>query len=158
MGDTQSAKHVAVLAPVPDVHLKSAPKGGPKVAFATLDWKLFGTDLKTLRTKADLPIDVFIYASGPNGSYDPVVSYGATYVELIEDKHTVKELGYRPPSTESDTDDHCVFWVVENLHELPAESQIPVFDFCGYGKGKPYKKNFVPHGPLLVEHPHVNLL
>lgn len=54
MGDMQSAIHLAILAPVPDVHLKSAPKGGPKVAFATTDWKLFGKDLKELRTKTEL--------------------------------------------------------------------------------------------------------
>jgi hypothetical protein len=90
--------------------------------------------------------------------FRPKVSYSASYVELIEDKYTVKRLWYRPPSTESDTDDHCVFWVVENLHELPTEARIRVFDFSGYGKGKAYKKNFVPHRPLLVEHPHLTLL
>ena len=74
MGDLQSARHVAVVALVPDVHLKSAPKEGPKVAFATMDWKLFGKDLEQLRTKATLPIVVFIYASGPDGSFAPVVS------------------------------------------------------------------------------------
>ena len=122
-----------------------------------MDWKLFGEDLNQAR-KNGMPVDVFIYASGPYGSFDPKVSYGATYVELIEDKYTVKRLGYRPPSTESDTDDHCFFWVVENLHELPTEARIPVFDVSGYGKGKAYKKNFVPHRPLLVEHPHLTLI
>jgi hypothetical protein len=158
MGAKDAVTHVAILAPVPGVHLKSAPKGGPRVAFATTDWELFGKRLRELRTKAELPVHVFIYASGPDGSFDRTVSYTATYVELIEDKYTVRNLGYRPPSTESDTDDHCVFWVVENLHELPEEARIPVFDFRGYGKDKPYKKNFVPHRPLLIEHPHLTLL
>jgi len=51
-----------------------------------------------------------------------------------------------------------VFWVVENLHELAADARIPVCDFRGYGKDKPYKENFVPRRPLLVEHPRLTLL
>jgi hypothetical protein len=135
------------------------------VAFATMEWKLFKNDLPENCGNQQLPIDVFIYASGPDARYGPFVSYRATYVELIEDKHTVQKTGYRPASTASDTDDFCVFWVVEDLRQLPENARIPVSQFRPYQgdktphrSDKTYEENFIPRRPLLVEHPHLTML
>jgi hypothetical protein len=172
MGDSKAATHLAILAPVPQCHLDSVPMG-PRVAFATMAWELFKKDLPENCGNRQLPIDVFIYASGPEARYGPVVSYRATYVQLIEDKYTVQQTGYRPPSTETDADDFCVFWVVEDLHQLPENVRIPVAQFRPYQKdssstdrphksklhkNETYEENFIPRRPLLVEHPHLTLL
>jgi hypothetical protein len=150
MGDTETANHIALLAPVPLVHLESAVEPTPdgQVAFATRDWELFN---KLEQHRAGMLVDVYIYESHPEGSFQGKATWHARYVRLEPDRHKAKP--YRPKSTESDTLEGEVYWIVEGLRQIEPNEQIPVADFIGFGKSKPYGKSFPPHRPLLVEHP-----
>jgi hypothetical protein len=151
MGDSQSAAHIALLAPVPFAHLKSAteadtPNG--QVAFATRDWELFN---KLDGSRAGMPVDVYIYESHPEGSFEGKATWHARYVRLETDRH--KARAYRPKSTETDTVEGEVYWIVERLRRMEPNEHIPVADFIAFRNMKPYGKSFPPHRPLLVEHP-----
>lgn len=46
-----------------------------------------------------------------------------------------------------------VFWEVEHLQELHMEDRIRIAHIQGFGRRGPYKRNFAPEGPMLIEHP-----
>jgi hypothetical protein len=149
--EIKTAAHIALLAPVPRVHLESAletqtPDG--QAAFGTRAWELFN-DLDQRR--AGLPVDVYIYESHSEGSFEGKVTWHARYVRLEPDRHKAKP--YRPKSTETDTFEGEVYWTVEWLRRMQPNEHIPVADFIGFGHRKPYGQSFPPHRPLLVEHP-----
>jgi hypothetical protein len=151
MGDSQSATHIALLAPVPFVHLKSAiqaDRPDRQVAFATKEWELFN---KLDGSRAGMPVDVYIYESHPEGSFEGKATWHARYVRLETDRHKAK--AYRPESTETDTFEGEVYWIVELLRRMESNEHIPVTDFVAFGSSKPYAKSFPPHRPLLVQHP-----
>ena len=145
---TMTATHIALLAPVPLIHLRSAAEKRGRVAFATKDWELFRR-LDGLRK--EMTVDVYIYASHPKGEHDPCASWHAKYVCIEEDNNNAAP--YRPASTVTDTYESEVFWIVEALRELPPEKRIAVADFTAYDTKKSYGRAFPPHRPLLVEHP-----
>jgi hypothetical protein len=155
MDETITARHIALLASVPSKHLDSAAeklKQVPRVAFSTKMADVFA-ELELERKK--LPVDVFLYASHPDGGFEPVVSWRAKYVG-ITDKEGAKP--YRPDTTASDTYDGEIFWLVEDLRKLEKRERVEVTKFTGYQKApgktkKPYGKAFRPHRPLLVEYP-----
>jgi hypothetical protein len=150
MIEMQKATHIALLAPVPAIHLESAlltvtPNG--RVAFGTTKWELIN-ELEAQRK--DMPVDVYIYASHGNGCHDGAATWRATYVGYAKDKWEAAP--YRPVSTATDSDNGEVFWLVEGLRRVSNES-VALTQFTGFGKKKPYGPDFVPRGPLLVEHP-----
>ncbi len=150
MDEKLTARHIALLAPVPSEHLTSAAekiKKVPMVAFSSKMSELFA-DLEVKRN--NMLVDVFLYASHSDGGFDGVVSWRAKYVG-IADKETAKP--YRPDSTWSDTYDSEIFWLVKDISELEEGKRIHVASFTGYGKMNPYGKAFPPHRPLLVKHP-----
>ncbi|MCX6621571.1 MAG: hypothetical protein NTY38_10930 [Acidobacteria bacterium] len=147
----QTAAHIALLAPVPLVHLESAletktPDG--QVAFGTKAWELFN---KLDERRAGLPVDVYIYESRPEGSFEGKVTWHARYIRLEPDRGKAKP--FRPKSTETDTFDGEVYWTVESLRRMKPGEYIAVADFTGFGHRNPYGKSFPPHRPLLVERP-----
>jgi hypothetical protein len=148
---TETAAHIALLAPVPRVHLESALQTETperRAAFGTKAWELFNVLDKR---RAGLPVDVYIYESHPEGSFEGRVTWRARYIRLEPNRHKAKP--YRPESTKSDTFEGEIFWIVEGLRRMQPNEHIPVADFVGFGGKKPYGKSFPPHRPLLVEHP-----
>src|SRR5207245_356058 len=112
----------ALLAPVPFVHLESARETAPngQIAFATKDWELFN---KLEQSRAGMPVDVYIYESHPEGSFKGKATWHATYVRLEPDRHNAKP--YRPKSTESDTLEGEVYWIVARLRRMEPTEHIP---------------------------------
>jgi hypothetical protein len=90
----EAAAHIALLAPVPLIHLESAletetPDG--QAAFGTRAWELFN---ELAQMRAGLPVDVYIYESHPEGSFEGKVTWHARYIHLEPDRHKAKP--YRP--------------------------------------------------------------
>lgn len=148
---TETAAHIALLAPVPRCHLESALETETpemRSAFGTRAWELFN---KLDQRRAGLPVDVYIYESYSEDSFDGRATWRARYVHLEPDRD--KARSYRPKSTESDTFEGEVYWIVEGLRRMQPNEYIPVADFTAFGHSKAYGKSFPPHRPLLVEHP-----
>jgi hypothetical protein len=103
------ATHVAVLAPVPDIHIDSGAKHGRHelVAFGSRDWEVFDR-LEKLRKRME--VNVYIYASHLGG-YERVASWGARYVGYVLRDAPDAKL-YRPESTVTDGDNWLLFWRV----------------------------------------------
>src|SRR5207249_12176657 len=71
---------IALLAPVPRVHLESAletdtPDG--QATFGTRAWELFN---ELDQRRAGLPVDVYIYESHQEGSFEGKVTWHARYI------------------------------------------------------------------------------
>lgn len=148
---TKTTAHVALLAPVPRCHLESALEAeNPEMrsAFGTTAWELFN---ELDQRRGGLPVDVYIYESHSEGSFESSATWHARYVYLEPERHKAK--AYRPKSTESDTFEGEVYWIVEGLRRMQPNEHIPVADFTAFGHRKAYGKSFPPHRPLLVEHP-----
>lgn len=150
MAETQKATHVALLAPVPLVHLESAlatvaSKG--RAAFGTTKWELINK-LEGLRK--NMGVDVYIYASHGDGYHDPETQWRGTYVGYAKDKWEAAP--YRPESAASDSVNGEIYWLVQDLRKAP-ETAMPIAEFTPFGGKEAYGHAFTPHGPLLVEHP-----
>ena len=152
MGDSQTAAHIALLAPVPLDILESAletdtPAG--QISFGTRDWPLFN---KLEQSRAGMPVDAYIYASHPGGSFEGKATWHARYIRLEPKRHEAK--AYRPMlAAQTDVWEGEVYWIVERLRRMEPNEQLSVTDFTPFGHAKPYGKSFPPHRPLLVEHP-----
>ena len=155
MKQGETASNIALLAPVPLVHLISGcttAENEGKVAFGSRAWEVFR---QLDNERKDLPVDVYIYASHSDDRR-AVASWRARYVRKVETSTGVypDDPRYRPPSTANDDQDHfALYWEVEDLHRLPDHEHIGLTNFTGYGKKRAYGRDFVPEGPLLVEHP-----
>ena len=154
-----TASHVALLAPVPLEHLhdgRTTAETQGKVAFGSRAWERF-RKLDALRK--GMPVDVYIYASHPDGQHEFEVSWHAPYIGHVEGNMGAHPDGmkYRPPSTgkyPNDNSGHwAVFWEVEDLQPLPKEQHISLAQLTGFGEKKAYGHAFPPEGPLLIEHP-----
>lgn len=159
----KSASHlkdeVALLAPIPECHLKSAAEiigEMSKVAFGTNAYELF----VELDAKKQQNVEVFIYASHTVTDGLPIATWHGRYVRCVNSnkvgQHPDNE-EYRPPSAREEDkpgpNAWPCFWEVADLHELSPAQQIPIHEFFGFRKTKRYKKGFVPQGPLLVHYP-----
>ena len=147
---------ICLLAPVPLEHLEDGlhvcqSKG--KVAFGSRAFEVF-RELDTHRNQ--MPVKVFIYASGNPTDERLDASWTGNYVRWVEVPTGAHPDGmmYRPPSTAKypgDNKGHWAgFWEVTGLQKLEPIARIPTGQFVGFGSGKQYKKNFIPKGPLLV--------
>jgi len=74
----------------------ATPEG--QTAFGTRAWELFS---ELDQSRAGLPVDVYIYESHLEGSFEGKVTWHATYIRL--EHETQKAKPYRPKSTETDT-------------------------------------------------------
>lgn len=80
----QTAAHVALLAPVPLVHLEDGHRvveSEGKVAFGSRAWETF-RQLDDVRKGQ--PVDVYIYASHSDGNHDFEVSWRGPYIGHVE--------------------------------------------------------------------------
>jgi hypothetical protein len=146
--------HVALLAPVPLVHLEDGielcqNRRLHKVAFGSRAWELFRR-LDELRE--DQPVDVYIYASHRDVRELAATWHGRYigHVESLPDGTHPKGDKYRPRSTHGETDHWGVFWEVEGLEPI---APMAIDEFRGYGAEKDFGQPFVPEGPILIEHP-----
>lgn len=148
---------VALLAPVPHVHLASARSMEGRIAFGTRSYVI--SDLERLRNGKK--VDVYIYASHAGG-YDNSVTWKARYIGFVEAVggcHPDKT--HRPETTLADTPDSLLFWEIEDLIELSKlpkpTAPIPLNRFRTWVEPSKYNvKNrgkvikAPPHGPTLV--------
>ena len=152
MEANETAAHIALLAPVPLDILESALETGTpagQIAFGTRDWSLFD---KLDKSRAGMPVDAYIYASHPGGSFEGKATWHARYVRLEPERHKAKP--YRPTlAAQTDNWEGEVYWMVERLRRMETNKHISVTDFIAFGHAKPYGKSLPPHRPLLVEHP-----
>jgi hypothetical protein len=151
---------VALLAPVPLEHLKSAyehfPRGH-KIAFGSRAFDVFH-EMDNLRKGR--AAEVYLYASHSGEMGRPCVTWRARYtgyVDSVDGAHP-RDMEFRPPSTLKYPGDNsgywALFWEVEGLEPLNGAS-IPIARLRGYRKKGFYKPTFVPEGPLLIERPSV---
>ena len=154
----ESARHIALLAPVPLAHLldgRDVCQREGRVAFGSRAWEVFR---KLDAERLSSAVDVYIYASHQTGRGHET-SWSARYVGHCDSVGGAHPAGmrYRPPSTgmsPSDNEGHwAIFWEVEDLQEVGAEGRHALRSFTPFGKRRPYGRQFVPEGPLLVEHP-----
>lgn len=147
---------ICLLAPVPLEHLNDGAiichsKG--KVAFGSCAFEV-SRELDAHRGEA--PVKVFIYASGDPTSDALEASWTAMFQRWVEVSNGAHPSGmdYRPPSTAkypADNKGHWAgFWEVSSLRQLSQGERIRTGLFVGFTSGKPYKKNFIPKGPLLA--------
>jgi hypothetical protein len=155
----ETASNVALLAPVPRVHLEDGrlvceTKG--RVAFGSRAWEVF-RELDRLRHA--LPVNVYIYPSHSDPPSLLETSWQAVYIGHVESNGGAHPQGmrFRSASTATFANDNegywATFWEVTDLREVPQSARIRISDFTGYGKRKIYKRGFIPEGPLLVERP-----
>jgi hypothetical protein len=153
----ETASHFALLAPVPEVHLKSAHQASlGRVAFGT---NAFDTFDKVKNQLKGMPkgtkVDVYLYAS--HTDFNPVVSWHALYIGYVD--HETDCIEYRPPSTQGNGENtpdtpFGMYWEVESLTLL--DKPLPLSGLTGLGNKKPFGyrgKFFVPEGPILIKHP-----
>ena len=162
--ETSNTHKFAILAPVPEQHLFSGLKAikaqlnadppiiSPFLAYGSRAYELF--------READLErdgrtVDMFIYAShAKNPTLKPQATWRATYIGHKNSRNGryIGKPVHRPPSTASDQPDYwAIYWLVQDLE--PLKPSIPISEFQGYGRRPTYLTNFVPEGPLLVNHP-----
>jgi hypothetical protein len=153
---------VALLAPVPEEHLTSGLgncHNHGKVAFGS---RAFETFYELEHMRRGLTVDVYIYASHTKNPIGCQVSWRAIYIGFIKSedlpsKHEDYEDLYRPETTKQYSDDTRLywplFWEVTDLQEIA--THIPIHQFTGRGRKRPYQKIFVPEGPLLIEYPYI---
>src|SRR3974377_1608977 len=141
---TVTAAHVALLAPVPLEHLVdgcTTAKREGRVAFGSRAWQVF-RELDQLRK--GLPVDVYIYASHTGEYPAPQISWRGRYIGHVESIGGAHPDGmrYRPSSTAKYLNDNsghwAVFWEVEELEPVPVHQCIPLVEFTGFDKEKPY--------------------
>lgn len=151
---------IALLAPVPWIHLEDGEdtcRSEGMVAFGSRAWELF-QELDALRNGTKVP--AYIYASHGADAQALAVTWAGQYVGRVSSEHGKHpDPRLRPPSTHEEDEvfdlntSWTLFWHVQDLHRLAEEDRIPLHEFAVHGKSKPYKKGFVPEGPLIVDPP-----
>jgi hypothetical protein len=154
-----TAAHIALLAPVPLEHLidglETVLKEG-RVAFGSRAWETF-RELDLLRK--EMPVDVYIYASGTDGQTDFSISWRGRYIGQVESIAGAHPAGmkFRPASTAKyppDNSGHwAIFWELDSLESVDEAARFHVGQLTGYGKKRAYGHAFSPEGPMLIEHP-----
>lgn len=150
---------ICLLAPVPEEHLESGLQicqTQGKVVFGSRSWETF-RKLDDLLEESDR-CDALIYASDAKVMVrSPTVTWRATYLGHTNSINGAHKDGmkYRPQSTASYPADNrghwAVFWEVGGLRRLEGQERIPISALISYDGTRRYLKNFIPHGPVIVE-------
>lgn len=147
---------VAMLAPVPELHLRSGLEtinAEGKVAFGSSAWETF-RDLDKLRNGHG--VHVYIYASHSEKYGAPKIRWKARYIGHVSSIGGAHPDGmkYRPATTANNFADNAshwaIFWEIEQLTQLSRAEAIPISAFNSFASDKPYVSSFIPHGPTLV--------
>jgi hypothetical protein len=132
---------VALLAPVPVEHLRSALEKPNPEARAVFSTNRSNTLDKLEKLLGGQRTEVYICDGAPKGK----VTWRATFERLVDPADTK----YRPESTKTDTPSNT-YYEVSNLRHLPESEWISVDQFCGHGKAGHYAANYRPRTPTLV--------
>lgn len=156
-------KAFAILAPVPEIHLKSGLEAlaqqieqeiiPPFVAYGSMDFEVFGEVEKLRNGKA---VEVLIYAAEQEGDrpLNPEVMWKALYVGCDRASGGGKYRGkavHRPASTAGERA-WGIFWKVTQIEVF--KSGLPIGKLQTYKTRKPYPSRFVPEGPVLIDYPY----
>ena len=115
--DSDTAANIALLAPVPAEHLKSALellKTTDKVASGSMNYLLF-QELE--KERHGLPVEVYIYASGKEDCPEAAPFWSAKYIGFTPCSETrlgshPNGMKYRPESTRKYAADNEGHWLV----------------------------------------------
>ena len=150
---------ICLLAPVPEEHLRSGLGvciNEGKVAFGSRAWETFFKLSEILKPAAIC--DALIYASESETALStPTVTWRAKYLGFSESRGGAHKdrMRYRPQTTTwppSDNQGHwALFWEVAEPRELEPNDYIRIGSLFGYERPRKLLKNFVPHGPTIVE-------
>jgi hypothetical protein len=154
---------LAILAPVPEMHLLSAIENIArlknelsdeliKTAFGSRDFELFR---KADELRVDQSIEVFIYASKSSADQplNSEASWHGLYIGHVNSRNGryPGNPKFRPPSTITDKPDSAIFWEVQDLK--PLTPPIKIGSLRGLNTKQSYSSRFIPEGPLLIEYP-----
>jgi hypothetical protein len=143
---------VALLAPVPSVHLASALEHGmTTIALGTRAWET----LTEFTRVAGRGAPVVIYASHDEGGQQPATTWTGTFGQYRDAEHNglvpraLKP--YRPPSMAQE-DREARHWfgyfTIDGLDRLDEPKMLT--DLRQWSGEAPLSPAFVPHGPLIV--------
>ena len=154
------ATDLALLAPVPLMHLQSGQKiceSEGKVAFGSRDYRLFEKLDGMLEGERAVAL---IYASEAREQDLPRVTWKARYIGHLRSRGGAHPDGtrFRPPTTSDYPEDNAgywaVFWEVVELAPIDRlEERVLIRTLRGLGSRRALGAAFVPHGPILVEYP-----
>lgn len=144
----------AILAPVPEEHLRSAllpsMTTAPYIGFGTNKWELLR---QVDHMRNGLPVPVLIYPSHEGAPFNGRVEWFGWYHGHVfanaAGRHP-QGSAVRPPTTVSDGR-WAAFWNVTGLRFLEAASRMPIGKIQGMKGG--WRKDAPPHGPELVTLP-----
>lgn len=147
---------VALLAPVPEVHLLSGLetcKATGLVAFGS-DAGMVLSDF-AFQVGADSIADVLIYASESLTGGPPTATYRARWVKYEGSKggFAPPSIAKHRPSTTTSDGAFLSFWVVSDLCRLDAHEAIETKKLRGRGNRTPFVANYVPKGPVIIDNP-----
>jgi len=154
-------ENLAILAPVPEMHLISGAEtiiklieessDEIKVAFGSMAFEVF-RQIDELR--GDKVVEVLIYASDlADQPLKSVASWRGLYTGHVASRNGryPGNKKFRPSSTLTDKPTWAVFWELQELEAL--EKPIAIASLKGLGKKSNYSSRFIPEGPLLIEYP-----
>lgn len=143
-----------LLLPIGQGHLEAAEAAGmTTVVFGTNAWEFMRSFVQDVGTGGPV---LFYESWGPRL---PQAAWGATFGEYVESGTGFPPRKWshlrEPVAAEEDADDQRHgpgffggFYRVDELHRLSPPK--PFSELRAHVTGRPLKKNFVPHGPLLV--------
>jgi hypothetical protein len=161
MSEEPRAGRLAILAPVPCIHLASALKmaavGGARIAFGTNAATFFEGDMQPGELAIPPGTPVLIYASRPEFGAAHLAPRGLDYgfVATLVDWRRADRRGRHPeheqvrPLSTDDDGPAIGFWEVETLAKLP--SAVPLGALRSNATMKPITTP--PRGPMLVRMP-----
>jgi hypothetical protein len=153
---------ICIYAPVPAVLLQSALETCERegrVAFGTNAQQLFEDIDADFGPRIPVIIHPTVHYGDPKGFGK--LSFAATYIgfEKADHKGLHKTSAVRPNAVFDPKDPDTAwlgFWEVEDLHMLT--KRVGPETLIARGKNKHLPKTFVPHGPLLVDAPFLDLV
>ena len=144
---------IALLAPVPLMHLDSAARDGlDPVAFGSEAWDV----LKHLPPEGDNSIPVLIYASLADAI--PFVTWRGEFAGWIDPARTpLAELArMRPASTRAEGNPEPLwgsYWLVRGLRQLPTAEWLAIAKLWKRDGSGRLATSFVLEGPILIKAP-----
>ena len=150
---------IGILAPVPANILKSAQETCAKAGRI-----VFGSNAREMFDKANRQggegLPVLIYPTNRYGDPDNVCDPGYATFRGVYLGTKIAQAGQHPnptvrplPTIEEHSPDTAwaLFWEVGDLREIPMQDRVAIASLTAEGRTKPFAKDFLPRGPMLVE-------
>lgn len=140
--------HIALLTPIPEVHLRSALdvlKAKNEVSFGSDSFEVF-RELEAHVKKHSVPVMIYCSQEG-EVKHNFEVSWFGWFVCKEEPKNSrPTDPSLRPPTAEGET--WATFWHLTGLHELPPKKRVPIAKISKLSGGK--WKPAPVRGPTIV--------